>query len=122
MEKSAEGAKLQHYDFPSLICKQAEIYSSEGRKIDLMNFLCVYLHRNEKNQDFWYVCKVIFVLPHGQTSIERGFSVNEDLLVENLNQQTRIGQRKVYDYFSSLVIDIHEYEIPPGLTKSCKSA
>ena len=52
----------------------------------------------------------------------RGFSVNKDLLVENLNQQTLIEQWKVYDYFSLPGIDIHKYEIPPGLTKSCKSA
>ena len=62
------------------------------------------------------------MLSHGQSSIERGFSVNKDLLVENLNQQALIGQRKMYDYFSSLGIDIHEHEIPPGPTKSCKSA
>ena len=80
------------------------------------------MHRNEKYQDFWYVCKVIFALSHGKSSIERGFSVNKDLLVESLNQQTLIGQRKVYDYFSSLGIDIHENEILSGLTKSCKSA
>ena len=62
------------------------------------------------------------MLSHGQSSIERGFSVNKDLLVENLNQQALIGQRKMYDYFSSLGIDIHAYEIPPGPTKSCKLA
>ena len=42
-----------------------------------------------------------------QIAIERGLSVNKDLLVENLNQQTRIGQRKVYNYFSSLEVDIN---------------
>ena len=57
------------------------------------------------------------MLSHGQSSIERGFSVNKELLVEHLNQRTLIGQRKVYDYFSSLVIDINEYEIPPGPNK-----
>ena len=38
----------------------------------------------------------------------RGFSVKKDLLVENLNQQALIEQRKVNDYFSLLSIDIHE--------------
>ena len=87
------------------------VISSNEMKIHLMNFWAgVYLHRNKKYQDFWYVCKVIFVLPHGQSSIERGFSVNKDLLVESLNQQTLLRQRKVYDYFSSLDIDVHGYE------------
>ena len=82
----------------------------------------IYLHRNEKYQHFWYVCKGIFVSSYGQSSVERGFSINKDLLVENLNQQSLIGQRKVYYYFSSLGIGIHEYEILLDLTKSCKSA
>ena len=28
----------------------------------------------------------------------------------------------MYDYFSSFGTEIHDYKIPPGLTKSCKSA
>ena len=46
--------------------------------------------------------------------------MNKDLLVENINQQTLIGQREVYNYFSSLEVDIHLYKIPSDLTKSCK--
>ena len=64
----------------------------------------------------------MFVLSHGQSSIERGLTENKDLLAETLIQQTLTGQWKVYDYFSSLRIDIHEYGIMPGLTKRCKSA
>ena len=109
VEKSAEGAKLQYDDFLSLTCKQNRD-KFKWNEDPLDEFLGVYLHRNKKYQDFWYVCKVIFVLPHGQSSIERGFSVNKDLLVESLNQQTLLRQRKVYDYFSSLDIDVHGYE------------
>ena len=80
------------------------------------------MHRNEKYQDFWYVCKVIFVFSHGQSAVERRFNVNKDLLVEFPNQQTLIGHRKVYNYFSSFTDDIHEYEIPSDQIKSCKLA
>ena len=62
------------------------------------------------------------MLSHGKSSIEKGFSENKDLLAETLIQQTLSGQWKRYDYFSSLRIDIHEYEIMPGLTKRCRSA
>ena len=55
-----------------------------------------------------------------QIAIKRGLSVNKDLLVENINQQTLIGQREVYNYFSSLEVDIHLNKIPSDLTKSCK--
>ena len=45
-------------------------------------------------------------LSHVQIAIKRGLSVNKDLLVEILNQQTLIGQRRVYNFFSSLEVDI----------------
>ena len=112
-EKSSEEAKLQFEEFLSLPCKQnCEKFSQfkwEEQRID--EFLGAFLHRNEKYQAFRDVCKEIFVLSHGQSSIERGFSVNKDLLVENLNLQSLIGQRTVYDYFFS-----------SDLSKSCKSA
>ena len=124
METSAEGTKLQHVRFLSLICKKSrdKFLKFKWKENRLDEFMGIYLHRNEKYQHFWYVCKAIFVSSYGQSSVERGFSVNKDLLVENLNQQTLIGQRKVYYYFSSLGIGIHEYEILLGLTKRCKSA
>ena len=53
---------------------------------------------------YWYYLSFLF---HGQIAIERGFNVNKDLLVENLNQQTLTGQWKIYDYFSSLEVDIN---------------
>lgn len=36
-------------------------------------------------------------LSHGNASVESGFSVNEDLLVENLQESSLINQRIVYD-------------------------
>ena len=73
VEKSGEGAKLQYDDFLSLICKQHrdKFLQFKWKEGQTDEFLGVYLHRNEKYQDFWYVCKVIVVLSHGQSSIER---------------------------------------------------
>ena len=64
VEKSAEGAKLQYDDFLSLICKQNrdKFLQFKWKEDRLDEFLGVYLQRNEKYQDFWYVCKVMFVL------------------------------------------------------------
>ena len=62
---------------------------------------------------------MFFVLSHGQSTIQRGFSVDKDLLLENLGEQSLIGQPLVYDYFTSLD-NIYEYVIPNNLVKSCK--
>ena len=36
-------------------------------------------------------------LSHGNASVERGFSVNESILVENMSERSLIGQRLVID-------------------------
>ena len=71
VETSAEGPKPQYDDFLSLICKQnSDTFLHFKWKEDRLDeFLVAYLHRNEKYQDFWYVCKVIFVLSHGKSSV-----------------------------------------------------
>ena len=43
------------------------------------------------------VVKVVLILSHGNASVERGFSVNKDILIENLSEQSLISQRLVYD-------------------------
>ena len=71
VEKSTDRVKLQYDDFLSLICKQNRdtFLQFKWKEDRLDEFLDEYLHRNEKYQDFWYVCKVMFMLSHGQSSI-----------------------------------------------------
>lgn len=41
--------------------------------------------------------KKIFILFHGNSAVERSFSVNKDFLVENLTENSLIAQRSVHD-------------------------
>jgi len=36
----------------------------------------------------WSVCELVLLLSHGQASVERGCSVNKELVVENQSEQT----------------------------------
>ena len=47
--------------------------------------------------ELWAVCQMIFILSHGNASVESGFSVNGDILVENLKETSLVAQRRVYD-------------------------
>ena len=48
---------------------------------------------NEKKFDvLWSVCKMIMIFSHGQISIERGFSVNKEILQENLKEKTLVSE------------------------------
>ena len=46
----------------------------------------------------WSVCELALVLWHGQASVERGFSVNKELVVENQSEQTLAARRIIKDH------------------------
>jgi len=45
----------------------------------------------------WHVAKLILILSHGNAAVESGFSINNDMLVENLLEDSLVGHRIVYD-------------------------
>ena len=95
---------------------------SDWKVGQLDKFLGAFLHKNEKFSEFWEVCKIVFVLSHGQSAIDHGISVNKDLVVEIFGEQSLTRQCLVYDYFTSRDISIYEYVIPNNLVESCKVA
>ena len=40
-------------------------------------------------------------MSHGNTTVESGFSINGDMLVENLHEESLVAQRVVYDAIQS---------------------
>ena len=44
--------------------------------------------RQFERKDFWHVCIFIFTLCHGQSSVERGFNINKETLVDNLKEKS----------------------------------
>ncbi|KAK8788935.1 hypothetical protein V5799_021289 [Amblyomma americanum] len=48
----------------------------------------------------WKVVRLLLVLSHGQATVERGFSVNRQVSVENLKEISYVSQRIVYDAVS----------------------
>ena len=42
-----------------------------------------------------YIVRVIFVLSHGQASVERGFSVNDSVIDTNMSPESVIFQRLI---------------------------
>lgn len=85
-------------------------------------FFANIMHGNPKYKNCWEVFKIIFTLSHGQASVERGFSVNKELLTENLQEVSIISQRTVYDYMLELDKPVHEIPLTNDLLKSCKLA
>ena len=57
-----------------------------------------YMHIiDDKDGDLIAVIKLCLVLSHGNARVESGFSINEQLLQENMREITVIAQRIVYE-------------------------
>ena len=67
------------------------------------------------------VVQLLLVLSHGQASVERGFSVNKEVEVENLKCQSLVAQRLVCDYVKS-VGGVLKVNITPKLLQSASAA
>jgi len=50
-----------------------------------------------KQTALWKVVRMVRTLTHGQASVESGFSVNKKLLIENMEEETIVAQRIVFD-------------------------
>lgn len=48
------------------------------------------------------VIKTTLILSHGNANVERGFSVIKQCLVENMEEETLVAHRLIYDTLNSL--------------------
>ena len=52
------------------------------------------------------------VVSHGQASVERGFSLNQSLLLDNMNELSIVSHRAVKDYMRA-----HNNLVPSDVTR-----
>ena len=83
------------------------------------SFFADLMSENVKYKNCWTVFMMIFTLSHGQASVERGFSVNKELLVKNLIEESIESQRMVYDHIRSADKPITEIPITNDLIENC---
>ena len=94
----------------------------DENKVRLDSFFCDFMHGSTKFRKCWDVFKRVFTLSHGQAAVERGFSVNKELLVENLQQLSLVSQRIVSDYLTDFGKSIIKVPLTNALLKSCQLA
>ncbi|GBM95531.1 hypothetical protein AVEN_193624-1, partial [Araneus ventricosus] len=109
-ETVAERGTNQYVSFCSVVKErhqdEIENFLSDECNLELDNFYYGLLSREKKNKKKTgrsvAVVKSCFIFSHGNASVERGFSVNKTMLVENLKKQSLINQRRAYDRIKSL--------------------
>ena len=52
----------------------------------------------EELKDLWAAVQMLLLLSHGQASVERGFSVNREAMVQNLGHKSLIAKRVIKDH------------------------
>ncbi|KAJ8048636.1 hypothetical protein HOLleu_01027 [Holothuria leucospilota] len=87
----------------------------------LDTFFGKYL-KNTKFAKLWDVFKLLLTLSHGQASVERGYSVNKDMLVENMQEKTLVALRTVYDSIATTGQDFTEVPFTPRMKRNIKAA
>ena len=122
--KHADAAKDQ---FELFIDTEVKLNINKFRKFDhtsqrLDKFLGTYMIAEPKYKDLWQLCIFVFVLSHGQAQTERGFNVNKDTEVENLQEQSLIALRFVYDEILDRGGDLSKMIISSELSLSCQQA
>ena len=109
----ADRAKQQYESFLNeTVPKNREKFEGfNSNKSCIVMFLAEFLARNEEFKWFWFVCIIIFTLSHGQSQVERGFNVNKEILVENLQEESLKGQCIIYDHIQSENIKLQDFKL-----------
>ena len=105
---------LQH-----VLWEKHEFMAFKPEETDRLDaFFYKKLHDKSELLARWQLFRLLLCLAHGQADVERGFSVNKDMLVENMKTETFVAQRMVYDSVSSLGCAV--IEVP--ITKSHRTS
>ncbi|XP_063730464.1 uncharacterized protein LOC134858472 isoform X2 [Eleginops maclovinus] len=111
---------LQQFDAAlSVECRHEDFISFKPMQKRLDVFLHGFI--GKAYPDLWAFCKTLLLLSHGQASVERGFSVNKEIETENMQEETLVAHRLVYDYVA-IHGGVTKVPLTPDLMKSVMAA
>ena len=98
----ADSAKVEYANFLQTIVKKNgasyQDYQIDESLMSLDEFFMRYFDGTSRFSTLQEIFKFVLILSHGQSAIERGFSVNKNILVENLEEKGLISQRIIIDH------------------------
>ena len=83
------------------LCRIAKTYEKEFKEFDMYksrldDFMVRILSDKEDLAVLYEVIQMVLILSHGNAQVESGFSINGDILSENLQEESVVAQRQVY--------------------------
>ena len=117
---SGDRTKAQFTSLYALAETSQDCKSWDARKDCLDQFY----HKvfDPESKELKEVVKLVLILSHGNAKVESGVSVNGDLLVENMNEDSIVAQRVVYDELRAKRFDISSVEINQTMMRKVRSA
>jgi len=100
--------------------QEAERFEPTSDRLD--TFYCELCTGKDTFKHIWKVIKMMLTLSHGQSDIERGFSVNSDIATANMKPETLEAYRKVYDGITQRQCNVYEFPITQEMLDSCRRA
>lgn len=70
-------------------------FSTTDNRLD--EFWMDVIPKSDDYADLRAFLKMVLILSHGNAFAETGFSINKELLIENLTEHSLVEQRRVYD-------------------------
>ena len=87
--EDAEKAKEQYLEFlNTVVLPNRETFLAFNIEKDRLDtFLAAHIYGVEKFFALWNVMIFVFTMFHEQSNVERGFNINDDIVVENLKKE-----------------------------------
>ena len=92
-------------------------FNIEKDRLD--TFLAAHVYGVKKFSTLWNVMMFVFTMFYGQSNVERGFNINDDIVVENLKKESLIAQQLIYDHIHVKVVGVHDIVLTDKLRSSC---
>ncbi|XP_043468991.1 uncharacterized protein LOC122503272 [Leptopilina heterotoma] len=83
------------------IIEQMKLYCRNDSRLDDFWMQTLSIRPDIETKSLKEVLKTFFILSHGNATLERGFSVNKEMIIENLKEETLIAHRIIYDSVTS---------------------
>ncbi|MBP1527239.1 MAG: hypothetical protein H9Q66_04895 [Spiroplasma ixodetis] len=106
------------------ICTSQEIYLKTFQTDSRLDEFLLKINELEPMSiEFINFLQTIFTFFSSQAAVERSFSVNKECLIENLQEDSLIGQRIVYDTIKEeCAMDLQKVDITPSMVQYFKTA
>ena len=100
--------------------EQFSLYNHNYIRLD--SFICNTLSKDEEFKELWSTLQILLTLSHSQAAVERGFSVNKEVLAPNMQEMNLKAIRLVHSSVASLKIKTSDFIVTDKLLKSCSHA